>query len=87
MFGKIDQVRYELTELAASGKDIVANRLYLSGEDVQLNISVDGEKYLIAVDDVGYEVSKRNKKTSICQKHRVEYGTLRSGSFLGLFGK
>lgn len=88
MFGKIDQVRYELLEFAvATGKSVVANRLYLSGEDIQLNITIGREMYLIKVDDDGYEVLKRDKKTSISHKYRVEFDSLRNGSFLELFAK
>lgn len=85
-FGKIDDLRSALERLAAYSAEVVKyNRLYLSGESVMLNITIQREMYLFTIDEEGYEVSKRNKKTSQAEKHRVEYDHIKDGSFLELF--
>ena len=88
VFAKIDDLREALEWFAAGTEKVVlVNRFYISGDDVSLNVTIDKEMYLITVLNEGYEVRRRNNKTSQPDKHRVDYEAIQDGSFLELFNK
>lgn len=87
-FGKIDEIRDALERFSSNcNKIVVYNRLYLNVESIQLNFSIDKQKYLVTVFDDGYEIAKTNKKTTQLERHRVDYDQIKDGSFLELFAK
>jgi hypothetical protein len=83
MIEELNQLLFEMSK--RTGKSVIRNRLYLLGDEVLINASVDGNKYVFVSGTNGYQVWHNCKKPLQLVKFKVTYEEILDGSFIEKF--
>jgi hypothetical protein len=63
-------------------KNVVINRMYLSGTEIKLNISINGCMFLLTMDQDRITISKFNAQTSVSTNYPITIDQIDDGTFM-----